>query len=399
MHATQQKYFVVTAYYSPLPGQDYYAMGSYEADIILNGEWIAWASGRKVFSWMLAAPQGYAFGTKIYLDGLGVGSVEDRGWAIVPAWERGFKHDRLDVWMGYGDEGLRRAMFWWKRTVAGNIVNWNSKTTINYYNIPTPAWTVAGFKRQYYNSNPVAATPAKLPGIFEISLEAGSNTILITKLQWILSELWYLQDYSSGVYDDTTLDAVFSFQRDSKILSTMQEPGAGRYGPKTRAALQKTYDTHLSEIAKKETFLSKYQELQTQSKTQAQEYIDSLENPIYWDISPAVRELQKTLAKLGYFGHKDTAIFGVKTQNAIIEYQIAQNLVQNPHDIGAGIFGPKTRWTMVEKLSEIYLQESLDTEWLRDDYNSYIIDDANKDDIVEEEIRKVLDLTSLGIAI
>jgi 3D (Asp-Asp-Asp) domain-containing protein len=32
---------------------------------------------------MLAAPKKYAFGTKIHLEGLGVGMVDDRGGAIV----------------------------------------------------------------------------------------------------------------------------------------------------------------------------------------------------------------------------------------------------------------------------------------------------------------------------
>jgi len=36
--ATQEdNYFVVTAYYSPLPDQEYYLTGNYEDEIILNG--------------------------------------------------------------------------------------------------------------------------------------------------------------------------------------------------------------------------------------------------------------------------------------------------------------------------------------------------------------------------
>ncbi len=392
----QQDYYVVTAYYSPLPGQDYYAMGSYHADIILNWEWIAGASGRKVFSGMLAAPQGYAFGTKIYLDWLGIGSVEDRWGAIVPAWERGFKHDRIDVWMGYGDEWLRRAMYWGKRTVAGNIVNWNSDTTINYYNIPTPAWTVAGFKKQYYNTAPTPVVPAKLPGIFEVSLESGSNATLVSKLQSILWELWYLdEEENTWEYDEITLEAVFQFQVDSQILASKEDAWAGRYGPKTRAALQKSYDAHLQEITKKETFLSDYKKLQESSQVKAQEYIDSLWTPEYGDISSQVRELQKTLARLGYFSHKDTAIFGVKTQNAIIDYQIAQNLIQSSNDIGAWKFWPKTRWTMVERFEEIYLEEALDSQGLQEDFNLYI----KPKETVAEEISKILDLSTLWISI
>jgi hypothetical protein len=34
--ANDDNYFVVTAYYSPLPGQDYYITGNYEDELILN---------------------------------------------------------------------------------------------------------------------------------------------------------------------------------------------------------------------------------------------------------------------------------------------------------------------------------------------------------------------------
>jgi 3D (Asp-Asp-Asp) domain-containing protein len=74
---------VATAYYSPLPGQQYYLRGDYAREKVLNGNGTHGASGRPVFEGMLAAPKDYAFGTRIYIEGLGVGSVEDRGGAIV----------------------------------------------------------------------------------------------------------------------------------------------------------------------------------------------------------------------------------------------------------------------------------------------------------------------------
>ncbi len=91
---------IATAYYSPLPGQSYYLRGNYEAEKRLNGNGTHGASGKAVFEGMIAAPKSYAFGTKVYIEGLGVGSVEDRGGAIVPAGFRGYEHDRVDIWMG-----------------------------------------------------------------------------------------------------------------------------------------------------------------------------------------------------------------------------------------------------------------------------------------------------------
>jgi hypothetical protein len=57
--------FVITAYYSPLVGQSSYLMGSYEADIKLNGNGTHGASGKKVFPGMIAAPKSYTFGQYI----------------------------------------------------------------------------------------------------------------------------------------------------------------------------------------------------------------------------------------------------------------------------------------------------------------------------------------------
>lgn len=94
---------IATAYYSPLPDQKYYLRGNHQAEIILNGKGTNGASGKAVFQGMLAAPKGYDFGTKIWIEGFGVGSVEDRGGAIVPAGQRGYQHDRIDIWMGYGE--------------------------------------------------------------------------------------------------------------------------------------------------------------------------------------------------------------------------------------------------------------------------------------------------------
>ena len=97
---TEIKTFIATAYYSPLPNQQKYYRGSYEADKKLNGEGNVASDGTPVFVGMIAAPRTYAFGTKIELEELGVVSVHDRGGAI----SANNGYDRIDIWMGYGDE-------------------------------------------------------------------------------------------------------------------------------------------------------------------------------------------------------------------------------------------------------------------------------------------------------
>lgn len=101
--AETDKTFIVTAYYSPLPDQSFYAKGNYDAERRLNGNGTNGASGTPVFTGMIAAPKSYDFGTNIFFQGLGVGRVEDRGGAIVEAWDRGQPYDRIDIWMGYGE--------------------------------------------------------------------------------------------------------------------------------------------------------------------------------------------------------------------------------------------------------------------------------------------------------
>src|SRR3990167_3854949 len=92
--------FIVTGYYSPLPGQEHYVTGSYESDVYLNGRGTNGASGSEVFPGMLAAPKSYPFGFKIDIPGVGISEIQDRGGAIVNAGERGHEYDRLDIWMG-----------------------------------------------------------------------------------------------------------------------------------------------------------------------------------------------------------------------------------------------------------------------------------------------------------
>ena len=115
--AMETRKLLVTAYYSPLPDQAFYIRGSYEADIRLNGRGTNGADGTEVYEGMLAAPKSYPFGTRVMIPGLGVGEVHDRGGAILA----GKDYDRIDVWMGRGEEGLARALNWGARIVEGEV--------------------------------------------------------------------------------------------------------------------------------------------------------------------------------------------------------------------------------------------------------------------------------------
>ncbi|MGA2228914.1 MAG: 3D domain-containing protein [Syntrophobacteraceae bacterium] len=104
---------VVTAYYGPLPGQKRYATGSYETDIILNGKGVM-TSGQKdlkkhfkecpQIGIVAADPNVLAYGTRIFVPGYGLAEVWDTGSAITQS--------RLDVFFGWGEEGLEKACQW-----------------------------------------------------------------------------------------------------------------------------------------------------------------------------------------------------------------------------------------------------------------------------------------------
>ncbi len=98
-----------TAYYGPLPGQSNYKTGSYEGDINMNGTGIT-KSGKKVQVGHIAADWSiFPEGTRLYIPGYGEGVVEDIGGSIIG--------NRIDLFMGYGERALEKALQWGVRDV------------------------------------------------------------------------------------------------------------------------------------------------------------------------------------------------------------------------------------------------------------------------------------------
>lgn len=220
-------YYVVTAYYSPLPNQKYYLTGNYESEKRLNWQWIAWASWKPVFSWMLAWPRTYAFWTKIYIEWLWVWEIADRWGAIVSAWNRWYTHDRLDVWVWYWDEWLQRALYWWKRTVKWHIVDSSTKVSIDYKSMYAPEWATSWLQKQ--NT------------IFDVSLWKWSNSSRVKELQDFFKNLWIYNWEIDWVYNDEITSIVFNFQTENEIVSSKYDAWAWYWWVKTRDAFKKAY--------------------------------------------------------------------------------------------------------------------------------------------------------------
>lgn len=483
-------YFIVTAYYSPLPGQDTYLTWDYNSEKKLNWEWINWASGNPVFSWMLAAPKNYNFWTKIYLEWLWVWEVSDRWGAIVNAWKRWYEHDRIDVWVWSGDEWLKRALYWWKRTVKWYVTDDNSNITLDYNKISSPSWATNWLK--------------KISNVFEIWLWKWSDFWMVKKLQKLLNEVWLYNGEVDGIYNNKVVDIVYNFQTDNDIIKNPtdywawywgkntrdlflkeylnwdvnnkpivkeQKPltwiitpsqeqvatkvvetkkveevkqtpivqivvnknieildraiwwkddviklqnilkeiwlynweltwdyknitdtiynyqlskwlvtwiasvWAGNYGPKTRENLKLSYNDYLTKKesnrleqvrladeakkaeSRKKELEEKYKQLDELSMKKAQEKLANIWMPKFGEVSSWVRSLQLTLKGLGYFDYKDTAIYGDKTKECILAYQISKKLVSKKDDLGAWMIWPRTLETIKNDLKQQFLKE------------------------------------------
>jgi len=94
-------YLYATGYYHPEQGQDFYATGTYERDLRLNGRGIT-ASGKKVSIGHVAVdPSFIPLGTEFYSEAHGILRAEDTGGRI--------KGNRIDIFTGNGEDGLVKA--------------------------------------------------------------------------------------------------------------------------------------------------------------------------------------------------------------------------------------------------------------------------------------------------
>lgn len=293
----EKKTFIATAYYSPLPNQEKYYRGSYEADKRLNGEGTTASDGTPVFVGLIAAPKNYAFGTKIALDGLGVVSVHDRGGAIVSA-DNGVAYDRIDIWMGYGDEGLERTLEWGRREITGTIVSRDTPVSLDLQNIVKNA-----------------------PQVTQVALQ---------KLQ----ALGYETTGKSFV------EVILDFQLKNGIVASVSDAGAGNYGPKTTAKLNELYSifqktgvkpvqTMTAPITENKTLDTTVQFIEnTKSDPNAENAAMNMRTGFFGKYDEKVKNLQNFLIKMNYDTAGETGIMNLETLHALRRYQHARGIAE-----------------------------------------------------------------------
>jgi peptidoglycan hydrolase-like protein with peptidoglycan-binding domain/3D (Asp-Asp-Asp) domain-containing protein len=358
----QFKKYIVTAYYSPLPDQQFYLRWNFEDEVRLNWEGKRWASWKAVYPWMLAAPKTYAFGTKLFLEWIWIGTVDDRWWAIVGSGSRWYDGDRVDIWMWYWDDGLKRALTWWKRTVYWRIIADNEEDVL-------PSIAVENFKiwqidfeslknarLVWKNSSETKVVTVQNLVPANISLKSSADDILLA--QKIFNQLWYYSWTIDWVYRNDLNKSILGFQLDNWVVSSVNAKGAWWYWEATKKALNSKYLTFLNQ-----------EKIRIIAEKKKQDDLVVINNKValitkwFWapkdnEVWAHVRRLQKTLKLLWYFQNKDTAIYWPQTKDSLIKYQIQKWLIQKSTDLWAWRIGEKTIWKIQEDLKLLAVNNS-----------------------------------------
>jgi len=335
-HGAYQQMFTISAYYSPIEGQEKYVTGSLEGDIRLNGSGVNSADGTPVYPGMIAAPSSYPFGTKMNIPGVGIVAVHDRGGAIVHAGERGHSYDRLDIWMGYGDKGLSRALNWGKRDVEVTVYGIDPSLKENVY--------LEGFtEAEKFVKNLINKQK-----IFKDDLWFGNQGEKVGELQEYLTDLGYYKGKIDKYYGDAVYKAVIQFQLDQSIIDNKEEFGAGYFGPRSREKIEAAIQN------KRKDLLPRY-------------------NLGKDDNGEEVKKLQQALQDLGY-DIDVTGNYDQQTIDAVFEFQKDNDVVVDENDIGAGYFGPQTYSVLALKVDELDMdiEESFGTDVIvQADYDEF----------------------------
>ena len=297
---------VITAYYSPQTNQKKYAFGSYNADIIFNGEGVQGADGTQVYPGMMAASGEIPFGARMEVPGLNiVGTVHDRGGRIETGQDGAI---RIDLWMGRGEEGLARALqFGMQRHRSKVYIRQN-------ITVPEEKFALTDFPAPQTALNHLPSEAQSLLGT--ANPQYGDLSIDVTALQNALKNFKYFDHFITTYYGDVTKNALEQFQRDAGI--------AGE-GATADTATREALAAHLELTKNMEEPLTEEDVL------------------LAGQNGKAVRVLQRVLALLGEYHGEINGEYDQELMSIVYKFQIEKGLVASPADTGAGIVGPQTR--------------------------------------------------------
>lgn len=303
----QEVDFVLTAYYSPLPGQCCYVKGGLVADKILNGNGTHGADGTPVYVGMVAAPPSYTFGTKVQVPGLGVLEVHDRGGAIQVL--EGGKIHRIDVWAGYGEEGLARALSFGVKRVRGVVYPPGTAQ-------PPSDFALDRIPMDFDRLRPYNVVQN---GLVDLEPKAGDTSLSVGFLQDHLRALGYLADDATRFYGPKTQAAVEAFQRDRGLAIAPEA-----LNDETAAMLMASVRT-----------LGRGMGVPLVSELSSQK-----------DVAAA----QRLLRSMGHYKGRTNGLYDDKLKGAIMAFQRDALLIADASSPGAGIIGPVTQAAMADRL-------------------------------------------------
>jgi len=291
--------FLVTAYYSPLPGQCCYVKGGLEADMILNGEGEIAADGTEVYPGMIAAPSRYKFGTRIALPGLGVFEVHDRGGAIQ---ERADGVHRLDIWVGHGEEGLARALSFGLQSFTGTIYpSSGSQPKVSFLFESLPLF--------FARLNPYKPSDGNF---LSVRPKLGDRGPSVEMLQEHLKTAGYFNRSVTDLFGEETQRGLAAFVRDYQL----EEPV-----------------DHLTEKTAAYLLAASYR---SDARDPVSGYVDKSAAP------SVVIEAQRILRFLGYYKGRTDGEYSDELAGTILKFQQDHGLVGTLNDPGAGRIGPIT---------------------------------------------------------
>lgn len=325
--------YVLSAYYSPLPGQNYYATGSYASEVILNGGGIITASGDYVDQIpyaFVAAPDCFNFGDTILVEELGYFKVLDRGGAI--------KGNRLDVWVGYGNSGLNTALNFGKKTLfVKKVQNVTDDQLLKSYNDLDNNLILLP-KNGVYN-----------PLEFISTLELGDSGFFVGVVQQFLKDL--------GLYNDEV-----SFKFDKKTQLALDE---------FKANFAKLKDDQMPPTGLNESLFLNLKNFAIHKRQEEIEYEFLYNTLLFGSENFDVLNLQKILYLLGY-DLEITGKFDSETKESLHKFQI-DNQISFLNSSSQGNFGAKTK--------RVLLQAILKNNFTSDnfDLNNFFYDPVYKD--------------------
>lgn len=296
----REQEFILTAYYSPLPGQCCYVKGGYKADKVLNGEGTHGADGTAVYPGMIAAPATYAFGTVVALPGIGRFTVHDRGGAIT---ELADGPHRLDIWVGHGEEGLARALAFGVRRVRGMVYD-------NGGFQPKERFSLQDFPAVLDRLEPFLVRGQDL---LAVSVQTGDRGLSVEILQRSLKKLGYFDQAATGLFGPATQEALRRFHADYGLTEPVDH--LSERSAATLAAAVRRSDV-LPPLTKNVDGGAK---------------------------ASVIRTAQRTLRFLGFYSGRTNGVYDAALADAIVQFQQSQKLVGTASDRGAGRIGPLTR--------------------------------------------------------